>query len=166
MTSMRRLALAGAGAILFACGSPSAPEASWVQVAEQTSCEALAPRYCVGGFGFTVESDGHFTVGPAENGARVTGSLSSDERLQLSADVAQVSAGLPGNAECDAAATVPGSRDQVDLLEARQVSVRVYDLGGTIGNVCYRGGRAQAARLHADMSALTAKYYPRPFPPL
>lgn len=166
MRPTRRFAVAVAGATLVACGSPSAPDASWVQVMERTSCEALVPEYCTGAFGFTVQSDGRFTVGPAENGASLTGALTESERIQISSDVAQVSSGLAASPQCDATHTIPGSSDQIDLADPRLGSVRVYDLGGTPGSVCYRGGRDQAARLHTDLGALLAKYYPRPFPPL
>jgi hypothetical protein len=165
---MRRktwLAPAWAALALGACGSPSAPDAGWAQVSEHTSCEALLRQYCAGAFGFTVRSDGRFTVGPADNGATQSGAVTEAERAQLSADVSQVSANLMASPQCEPAQTIPGSSDQVDLTDARQGPVRVYDLGGTVGSVCYRGGRAQAASLHTDLAALTAKYYPRPFPP-
>lgn len=166
MSLTRRFALAGAGAALVACGSPSAPDPAWVQVTEHTSCEALLRQYCTGAFGFTVQSDGRFTVGPAENGATLTGALTESERMQVQADVAQVSSNLAASPQCDLAPTIPGSSDQIDLTDPRLWPVRVYDLGGTPGNVCYRGARDQAARLHTDLGALMARYYPRPFPPL
>jgi hypothetical protein len=166
MRLMRRFALAAAGAALVGCGSPSAPDPAWAQVTEHTSCEALLRQYCAGAYGFSVQSDGRFTVGPAENGASLTGALTESERMQVSTDVAQVSSNLAASPQCDPAHSIPGSSDQVDLMDARQGSVRVYDLGGTPGNVCYRGGREQAARLHTDLATLLAKYYPHPFPPL
>lgn len=166
MRLTHRIALAWAAAALVACGSPSAPDPAWAQVTEHTTCEALVAQYCTGAFGFTVHSDGHFTVGPAENGASLTGVLTELEWRQVSTDVAEVSSNLAASPQCDPAQTIPGITDQIDLMDPRQGSVRVYDLGGTIGNLCYRGGRQQAAKLHTDLGALTSKYYPRPFPPL
>ncbi|MFI5184413.1 MAG: hypothetical protein ACHQNV_08445 [Vicinamibacteria bacterium] len=149
---------------MAACGSPSAPDASWVQVAEHTACEAMNPQYCTGAFGFTVASDGRYTVGPADGGAAVSGSITSAERAQLSSDAALVSASLTSNPTCDPGPRIPGVGDRVDFVDSRGGTVPVYELG--LGGVCYRASRDAAARLHADLAALMAKYYPRPFPPL
>ena len=131
-------------------------------VAEHTSCEALRPQYCVGAFGFTVQSDGRFTVGPADNGATVTGSITSSELMHLLADAAPVSASLTDRPLCDAAPTIPGVTDRLDLTEPGQGAVPVYQVG--TGSVCYRAGREQTSKLHDDLAALMATYYPRPFP--
>lgn len=147
---------------LSSCGSPSAPDSSWVQVAEHTACEALAPQYCTGAFGFTVLNDGRFTVGPSDAGTTLTGSITDPERSQLSADAAQVSTSLTTTPLCDAAQTTPGVGDRVDLTDSRAGAVAVYEVG--IGSVCFRAGRDQATKLHTDLAALMAKYYPRPFP--
>lgn len=148
-----------------ACGSPSAPDAGWEEVAEHTSCEALLPQYCGGAFGFAVHSDGRFTVGPADDGATRSGAVTEPERAQIAADVSQVLAGLTASPQCEPAPAIPGLNDQVDISDGSRGSLRVYDLGGTLGSLCYRGGRAEAVRLHSDLAALLARYYPRPFPP-
>src|SRR5262245_6964543 len=158
-------ALWWAALALAACGAPGAPDTGFAQVSERTTCEALTARFCVGAFGFTVMSDGRFTVGPADDGSTLVGSLTGSEQAQLSADVAQISANLTGSEECDSVPSVPGVSDRVDVVDLRHGTVRVYDLGGTLGLVCYRGGRDAATRLHADLGALLARYYPRPFPP-
>ena len=146
-----------------ACGNPSAPDASWVQVKEQTACEALSPQYCTGAFGFTVASDGRYTVGPADGGATLTGSITAGERTQLSADAALVSTSLTTNAICDPSPRIPGIGDRVDLVDSRAGTVPVYEVG--VGSICYRAGRDAALRLHTDLAAVMARYYPRPFPP-
>jgi hypothetical protein len=143
----------------------AAPSSGWVQVKEQTTCEALAPAHCVGAFGFTVQNDGRFTVGPADDGSTLNGALSDPERTQISSDVALVvGADLTGSPQCDPATAVAGISDEVDLLDARIGPVRVFDLGGTVGRTCYRGGRDRAIQLHTDLTALMSRYYPRPFP--
>jgi hypothetical protein len=149
--------------VLSACGNPSAPEAAWVQVAEHTRCEALSPQYCSGAFGFTVQSDGRFTVGPSDSGVSLAGSLTASERAELSTDAARVSQSLTMSAVCDPAPGVAGVGDRVDFTDSRAGAVPVYEVG--IGNVCYRAGRDEASKLHTDLVALMAKYYPRPFPP-
>jgi hypothetical protein len=151
-----------AALVLAACGSPSAPDSSWVQVAEHTSCEALAPQYCTGAFGFTVQNDGRFAVGPSDTGTTVTGSITDAERAQISTDAAQVAASLTTTPICDPAQTVPGVGDRVDLTDSRAGTVAVYEV--SIGGVCYQAARDQATKLHADLAGLMAKYYPRPFP--
>jgi len=153
------LALASA-----ACGSPSAPDSGWTQVSEHTACEALAPQYCTGAFGFAVQEDGRFTVGPSDSGATLTGTITAVERSRISSDAALVSASLTMTALCDEAHTIPGVGDRVDLTDTRAGTIPVYEAG--LGGVCYRAGRDQAVKLHADLSALMAKYYPRPFPAL
>jgi hypothetical protein len=147
---------------LAACGGPSAPDGAWTQVAEHTTCEALAPQYCAGAFGFTVQSDGRFTVGPSDSGATLSGSVSASERAQLSIDAARVSSSLTTKAVCESAETIPGVGDRIDFTDARVGAVPVYEVG--IRSVCYRAGRDEASKLHTDLSALMVKYYPRPFP--
>jgi hypothetical protein len=67
------------------CGS-GVLGSSWVQVREQTACEAMNPQYCVGRYGFTVHNDGTFLVGPADNGVSMAGGLSAAELAQISSD--------------------------------------------------------------------------------
>jgi hypothetical protein len=165
MTSTRGLAAASL-LLLSACGmtDPVAPSGSWVLVKEQTTCEALASAYCVGAFGFTVQNDGRFTVGPADDGSTVNGALTASERAQVSSDASLVGADLTGSPQCDSTRSVAGVSDEVDLVDPRMGTVRVFDLGGTPGNTCYRGGRDHAIQLHNDLAALMSRYYPRPFP--
>ncbi len=145
---------------LAGCGmeNPGGPDASWIQVTEQTSCEAMVPSYCRGLYGFTVMNDGRYTVGPDPTGAQVSGSLTDSERSRISADAALVAGGLGASQECDGAGTVPGVGDHVDLMNSRGVVSRVFELG--VRSTCYRGGRGRAIQLQADLQALMAKYYP------
>jgi hypothetical protein len=149
---------------LAACGmqTPAGPGAGWVQITERTSCEALPPPFCAGGYGFTVMNDGRYVVGPANDGTQAGGSLTDSERARISSDAAMVAAGLGGGQECDTAGTVPGVGDAVDLTDSSHAVSRVYELG--LRRTCYRGGRARAIQLHDDLRALLVRYYPRPFP--
>ena len=148
---------------LAACGSgnPGGPDTTWVQLTEKTACEALVPAYCVGLYGFTVTSDGRYTVGPNDAGAKLEGSLTDKERALIASDADALAANLGGAEVCDSSGTVPGVGDSVDLTDSRNVVTRVYALGLT---TCYRGGRARATQLHDDLAALMSRYYPRPFP--
>jgi hypothetical protein len=163
-----RAILGSVGAValgLAACGmqDPAGPDASWTQVTERTACEAMNPSFCAGTYGFTVMSDGRYTVGPADNGTQVGGSISDSAHARLSADAARVAGGLGGSQQCDTAGSVPGVGDAVDLTDAYGALWRVYDLG--VKGTCFRGGRDPATRLHDDLRALMVSYYPRPFPP-
>lgn len=160
----RRLSpLVALWAIACGSGSPSAPDPSWVQVAEHATCEALNPRLCAGAFGFTVQSDGHFVVGPADDGTTATGSITEAERARLSVEAAQVSATLTTTPVCDPTETIAGIGDRVDFVDSRAGTIPVYERG--VGSICYRAGRQQVQALHTDLVTLMGKYYPRPFPP-
>src|SRR5258708_20518606 len=95
---------------LPACGSGMLGS-SWVQVREQTACEAMNPQYCVGRYGFTVHNDGSFLVGPADNGVTMAGGLSAAELAQISSDAGALSSSnLPGAPEVHSARFFPGTR--------------------------------------------------------
>jgi hypothetical protein len=144
---------------LLGCGS-GVLGSSWVQVREQTACEALNPQYCVGRYGFTVHNDGTFLVGPADNGVTLNGGLSAAELAQISSDAGALSSSnLGGAPECDSTRIIPGIGLSVDMTLSDQTTVKVVD------NFCYRGGRDRAVKLRDDLDALTKHYYPRPFPP-
>jgi hypothetical protein len=133
---------------------------SWVDVREQTACEAMNPQYCVGRYGFTVRNDGSFLVGPAEDGVTMGGGLSAAELAQISSDAGALSSSnLRGAPECDSGRVIPGSGLSVDITLNDQTTVTV------VQNLCYRGGRDRAVKLRDDLDGLTQKYYPRPFPP-
>jgi hypothetical protein len=159
----RLTAVAAIALALAACGSgnPGGPDATWVQLTEKTACEALSPAFCVGVYGFTVTSDGRYTVGPAGDGTSLSGALTDAERARIFADAASLASSLGGAQVCDSAGTVPGVGDSIDLTDSQNVVTRVYDLGL---KTCYRGGRAQATQLHTDLRSLMDRYYPRPFP--
>jgi hypothetical protein len=162
----RRLFIAlVAAALLSSCGGTTpTPSSSWRQLKETTACEAMNPAYCVGAFGFAVESDGRFTVGPAPDGSSITGVITNSERQQIDADANAVAANLNTGEECDTVATVPGSSQSVDLELQDGGSAQVVARGVTFGSVCYRGGRAAATRLETDLADVMSRYYPRPFP--
>jgi hypothetical protein len=133
---------------------------SWVQVREQTACEAMNPQYCVGRYGFTVHNDGTFLVGPADSGVTMSGGLSAAELAQISSDAGALSSSnLRGAPECDSGRIIPGTGLSVDMTLNDQTLVKVVE------NLCYRGGRDRAVKLRDDIETLTQKYYPRPFPP-
>src|SRR5260221_13396823 len=40
------------------------PAAAWLKVSERVACEAMQDDYCLGRYGFTIDSDGTFVAGP------------------------------------------------------------------------------------------------------
>ena len=162
---LRLFPVVGASAAGFAgCGAanPVASDPSWTQVAEKTSCEAMNPVWCRGIYGFTLTPDGHYVVGPADDGTRIEGTISDSERTRLSGDVAHVAGRLAGTPQCGGPGGVPGVGDEVDLTDAGNAVWKVYEL--TLNGSCTLGPRDAANRLHDDLQALMASYYPRPFP--
>jgi hypothetical protein len=159
----RRLGVALAVAVLLRCAPGEEAEGQWVQVNEQTACEALAPSLCVGIYGFMVKSDGSFTVGPAPNGARITGTLTESERAQLSAYAVDVDAHVDGVRLCESAFNPAGTADRLDLITRQHGVVRVFE--ALVGQNCTMGGLQPATRLHDYVKQLMSAYYPRPFPP-
>ena len=163
MKTLTRLILLGTVLGLAGCSGTASPDVTWTEVSEHTACEALNPQFCVGAYGFTVRSDGTYTVGPGGGDETLTGSVTSDERTRLSADAVAATASITEQTICDPAALVPGLADRVDLVAAPAGIVPVYQVNP--GAICYRAARDASYALHDDLAVLMRKYYPRPFPP-
>jgi hypothetical protein len=158
--------------ILAALGKPlalreeasDAPSPVWLEISERTTCEAMQDDYCLGRYGFMIKHDGRFLAGPSPQGSRVEGRVKSSELKRLGALVVQISASATNEERLCDPGGVPGIKDQVDVtLTAGQV-VRAYDLGGSVGNLCYVGSWDNARRLHQYLRKLMTQYYPIPFP--
>jgi hypothetical protein len=144
--------------------APDAPLPAWLEISERTTCEAMQDDYCLGRYGFTIKHDGTFLAGPSPHGSKLDGRVKSSELHRLGELVVQVSASATnGERICDPGG-VPGIKDQVDVtFKAGQV-VRAYDLGGSVGKICYIGSWDNARRLHQYLRKLMTQYYPVPFP--
>jgi hypothetical protein len=137
---------------------------NWLQVAEQTTCEAMQDEYCLGRYGFTIHRDGTFLAGPSGEGEKTEGRISSKEVQQLDALMQPISPdALASQMTCETGG-LPGIKDQVDVTFVDESVVRIYDLGGSLGQLCYRGSRADIERLHNHLRMLMTRYYPIPFP--
>ena len=163
MKNLTRLTLLGTALGFAGCNGTASPDVTWTEVSEHTACEALNPRFCVGAYGFTVRSDGSYTVGPGSAGETLAGSLTGDERARLSADAMAATVSITEQTSCDPAATVAGVADRVDLVAVPLGTVPVYQVNP--GAICYRAARDASYALHDDLAALMRKYYPQPFPP-
>jgi len=137
--------------------------ANWRQVREQTTCEAMPDENCLGRYGFAVSRDGSYLAGPSPEGTKSIGQIQPGEMQQLEALMLPLSPeALGGQANCTKGGS-PGIRDQVDVTFQDQSIVRIYDLGGSVGQLCIRGSRPEVERLHEYLHKLMARYYPVPF---
>jgi hypothetical protein len=138
--------------------------APWLEVREQTTCEAMQDDYCLGRFGFTIRQDGTFMAGPSARGRKVEGRIARHELRRLRELIGRLSWGLSSGEKICEPGALPGIRDQVDITFAGGSVARVYDLGGSVGKICHLGARSRALALHAYLRKLMTRYYPVPFP--
>lgn len=141
-----------------------APLPAWLEISERTTCEAMQDDYCLGRYGFTIKHDGTFLAGPSPQGSKVDGRVKSSELHRLRELVVQVSASATGGERICDPGGVPGVKDQIDVTFTAGHVVRAYDLGGSVGKVCYIGSWDNARRLQQYLRKLMTQYYPIPFP--
>jgi hypothetical protein len=144
--------------------APSVPSASWENVREQTTCEAMQDDYCLGRYGFTIKHSGTFIAGPSGRGSKVEDQIKLQELRRLRELIDRVSTGLSSAKKTCEPGALPGIKDQVDITFTGGTIVRVYDLGGSVGRLCYVGSWEQVRELHEYLHGLMARYYPLPFP--
>jgi hypothetical protein len=137
---------------------------AWLEVREQMACEAMPDDYCLGRYGFTIKHDGTFTAGPSGRGTKVEGRIERQELRRLRELVGQLSTTLPTGEKSCGPGGLPGIKDQVDIMFSGESVVRAYDLGGSVGKICYVGSRDRAHKLHDYLHKLMTRYYPVPFP--
>jgi hypothetical protein len=156
------LALGEAVALYHAV--PGLAAASWLEVKEQTACEAMQHNYCLGLYGFTIKHDGTFIAGPSDQGIKAEGRIEPEELEQLEELIGQLLPSLSsGERICDNGGP-PGIRDHLDIAFASGPVVRAYDLGGSVGKLCYLGLWDHVRGLHEYLRTLMSRYYPVPFP--
>ena len=130
---------------------------------ENTTCEAMKNDHCVGFFGFSVSNAGTYIVGPASDGQKLSGQISSDELLKLSTDADAVASGNTQRPPvCSASSLIPGVSDVVALILPDQSNVQVYSQ--TAFSSCYLNDESADRKVQTDLHAIMAKYYPIPFP--
>jgi hypothetical protein len=144
--------------------APATLSAAWLDVREQTACEAMQDDYCLGRYGFTIRQDGTFIAGPSAQGSKVEGRIARQELRRLRELIGRLSWGLSSGERICEPGSLPGIRDQVDITFADGSVARAYDLGGSVGKICHLGARDRARALHAYLRRLMTRYYPVPFP--
>jgi hypothetical protein len=147
-------------------GASTTASPAWLEVREQTACEAMQDDYCLGRYGFTIRHDGTFIAGPSGQGTKAEGQLKRQELRRLGELIGgKLSEAFPSEEKnCDPGG-LPGIKDQIDITFSDGQVARVYDLGGSVGKVCYSGGtRDRIRHFHEYVRNLMAQYYPVPFP--
>jgi len=145
--------------------APSAPApAAWLEVREQTACEAMQDDYCLGRYGFTIRRDGTFIAGPSGQGSKVEGKIEQRELRRLRELVGRFSATVRNREKDCRPSRFPGVKDQLDITFSNGSSVRAYDLGGSVGKACFVGAWNRVHKLKDYVHGLMTRYYPVPFP--
>jgi hypothetical protein len=158
--------------ILTALGKPlafredasGAPLPVWLEISERTTCEAMQDDYCLGRYGFTIKHNGTFLAGPSPHGSKVEGRVKPSELQRLGKLVVQVSARSTNEERICDPGGVPGIKDQIDVTFTAGHVIRAYDLGGSVGKICYIGSWDNVHSLHQYLRKLMTQYYPIPFP--
>jgi hypothetical protein len=136
----------------------------WLQVTQRKMCEAMQDDFCLGRYGFTIRNDGAFTAGPSGRGRTVEGRIKRQELDHLGKLIDQLSLAGSDRRRIGDPHGVPGVRDQADIIFAGLPVTRVYDQGGTPGEIRYLGTWDAVRRFHQYLSKLLTRYYPMPFP--
>jgi hypothetical protein len=137
---------------------------AWLSVAEQTTCEAMHDDNCLGRYGFTIYRNGSFLTGPSPEGKKIEGRITPEEMRHLEALMRAISPEASAKLLTCESRGLPGNKEQIDVTFAPETVVRIYDLGGKPGQLCYRGDSHQVEQIHKYMHSLMERYYPIPFP--
>jgi hypothetical protein len=148
--------------------SAIASSAKWLEVQEQSACEAMLNDYCLGRYGFTIKFDGTYIAGPSDEGSKAEGRIERHELRMLRELIGPLSTALKMNStmlkkNCEPGG-LPGIKEQLDITFSGGRVVRVYDMIGTLGKLCYVGSRYRVHKLHKFLRGLMNQYYPVPFP--
>lgn len=158
------LGLAGCGSSIGDPRSGMPPAPSFKQAFEQTSCEAMAPSACSGGYGFTVDSAGNFAAGPSLDGIIRKGSLTAGESSALNAVAEAYLASIGSPTTCQVQQLVPGLSDIVSITRDNNQTIDVFDQDVLTTGNCVTADSSKAAALTTQLQQLRQKYYPIPFP--
>jgi hypothetical protein len=156
--------LAGSEPLAAPAGPALTPAATWLEVSERTACEAMQDEQCVGRYGFTIRRGGTFVAGGSGGSRTIEGKLALQELQKLDLLIRAASTSARSGERTCRKGGLPGIRDQVDLTFADGTVIRLYDLGGQVGQACCVGSWDRVGRLHDYLRRLMSRYYPVPFP--
>ena len=154
----------------------------WSQIFEQTSCEGN-PDQCLGGYGFTIENDGHFVIGPNFQNFTIEGGLTTLELANFSAAAnAVLSDDLTLPEQCTSPhpsflphpsllphpsptpSTGSNASDRLIAVDLAGEKTQVDETTQDTERQCIIGDPTHVNALHALMTQLLTKYYPKQFP--
>lgn len=176
-TMIAALALAGCGAgsdapvsaqlsnqqsVALPSGNPTGVQtaAGWTAVSITTSCEAMNPSYCVGRFGFTVDSTGNFVIGPNAANQTLKGQVTSAELTAIKQDLdTLVPDYSAGTATMCSQTFIPGVATNV-LVSA--TDGKSYVIKDAFRQYC-GSQQAAASDLLSQLGSILKNYYPIPF---
>ncbi|MDR3607429.1 MAG: hypothetical protein P4M08_08615 [Oligoflexia bacterium] len=129
----------------------------------QSACTGVADNACRGKYGFSVDANGVYTVGPAPGGQVITGQIASDKFQELAAQVKAIEAlSLSNDESCAAVADTNATEDTVTLTHGNTENVV---LAVKQDQSCYEVADTGAVDdLHSTLQALENAYYPDVFP--
>ena len=122
------------------------------------------PSIALATVGLTIHHDGTFVVGASGGVGTTQGKITPQELQRLGSLIRETSPSAAGGERTCNKGGLPGIKDQVDLTLASGAVVRIYDLGGSVGEVCYIGRWDNVHKLHQYLRALMSRYYPVPYP--
>jgi len=119
---------------------------------------------CVGGYGFTVNSDGTFQAGPGPNGQIRKGNLSPDDLNNLNTSMSAVLAGPRSQVDNHQTLDESSTNDTVTVVQTEGSDEQtIIHTDGT--DMVYRTQSFDTAKtLLSSLHDLATKYYALPFP--
>lgn len=150
-----------AALLLSACGGDSASLHAaplWTQVYNKTTCEVVNLANCVGAYGFSIDNQGNYIVGPSPTGQTVKGTLTSTEWSQLQTAANTVASDIAANPNpaCVSQVFPTGVTDMVQI----NATGNIFNVQTAMNQLCaYNGGKADSTALIDLVDALRAKYY-------
>ncbi len=179
MRALRALVSSVFMTVMFGCGAAGAGTHSngpsvWDALSETATCEAMNPAYCLGGYGFFIDSTGQYIAGGDHGPTEVRGKLTQEEFAALDAAATALAPTVfgpplgPGTESCAPTVPIPGISDRITMgvlvtpATNTYASVDVYRADAT--GICHTGDATKAAAVRDLVHQLRAKYYPIPFP--
>ena len=162
--SLIGMLVAGSEPLAAPAGPALTPAAAWLEVSEHTACVAMQDEYCLGRYGFAIRRGGTFVAGGSDGGRTMEGKLALPELQKLDSLIRVAASSARGGERRCRKGGLPGIKDQVDLTFTDGTAIRLYDLGGQVGQACYVGNWDRVRPLHDYLRRLMSRYYPVPFP--
>jgi hypothetical protein len=153
----------GGGGVNCNCGINPPNQQQWTSIQQSAVCPNLPNQDCLGFYGFTVNQDGSYQVGPTDLGVMVGGELTSEELAVVNSDLQAVfNTGDGAITNCGSAIPAGGvSITEVSASGSSSLVEAQYDVPGSY---CWEGSEIAITRLILDLGRMLQEYYPNPFP--